>query len=139
MALHVLGFFAIVITLLATTEEKNSAELVFTRLQVQSGWSNTGIAFLLGMLPSVFSFLGVDVPSHFAEETEHPRTDVPRAMFWAVIINVACGLPFVLVLSFCMGDPVALLNSPIGALNPTAQVSSPRLCYLSALTRQRSS
>ena len=125
MSLHVITFFAITITLLATTKEKNSGYTVFLQLQNQSGWSNTGLAFLIGLLPSVFSFLGVDVPSHFSEETEHPRTAVPRAMFWAVMINAACGLPFVIVLSFCMGDPLKLLQSPIGVINPTAQVKLP--------------
>lgn len=42
--------FAIIISLLATTEKKNSASYTFGSVINESGWSNNGFAFLLGLL-----------------------------------------------------------------------------------------
>ena len=110
-----------VITLLATAE-KNSAELVFATIQDNTGWNSDGGAYMVGMLPGAFGFLAIDSPARFSEETAKPRTDVPRAMFWGVLGSIAIGIPFTLVLGFCMGDPAVLLQSPIVSLNPLSLV-----------------
>jgi amino acid transporter len=44
---------------------------------------------------AVFSYLGFDAITTLAEETNHPRRDIPRAIFWSIGIGtltmVACG------------------------------------------------
>lgn len=42
--------FAIIIALLATTDNKNSASYTFTNVINESGWNSNGFAFLLGLL-----------------------------------------------------------------------------------------
>ena len=121
---HVLGFFAVVITLLATTKEKNSAKAVFATLTDETGYHNKGIAFLIGLLPTASGFTGMDTCARYSEETAKPHTDVPRAMFWGVLTNAIIGLPFVLAIAFCMGDPSLLLKSKIAEHSPFVQVCS---------------
>lgn len=123
MTFHFVGFFAITIVLLATTKEKNSAKMVFAQPLNNSGWKNDGLAFLIGVLPTIAAFMSIDNPARFTEETQHPRMDVPRAMVWGVAGGTALTFPFILVIAFCMGDPTALLDSPIAHINPLAQVN----------------
>lgn len=56
--LHVAGFVVIVIVLGAMTEEKHTAEYVFTRVSNTSGWQSDAISWLVGLLSTVYPFLG---------------------------------------------------------------------------------
>ncbi|KAI1609748.1 amino acid/polyamine transporter I [Exophiala viscosa] len=119
---HVAGFFAIIITLLATTKNKNSGKEVFGSLENYTGYHNTAAAFFIGLLPTATGFSTLDLPARYAEETKKPHEDVSRAMFWGVLTSAAIGLPFVLTIAFCMGDPAVLLTSPIASHSPLAAI-----------------
>jgi amino acid transporter len=126
-AVHVLGFFTLIVTLLATTKEKNSAKVVFGTVTDYTGYNSAGVAFMVGMLPMASGFTTMDLPARYSEETAKPHTDVSRAMFWGVLTSSVIGLVLVLVIAFCMGDPSALLESEIASLSPLAEVCYPRL------------
>lgn len=79
MGVFVVGFFLSMIVLLATTKDKHSAEYVFTSFENQSGWSSDGVAFLIGLLSSVYGFVAIEQPTHYAEEIKHVRTNLPKA------------------------------------------------------------
>lgn len=119
---HVLGFFAVIITLLATTKNKNSAKLVFGELHDFTGYNNNGVAFLVGLLPTASGFSSLDLPARYSEETAKPHSDVSRALAWGVFASSCIGLPFVLTIAFCMGDPAELLTGKITSYSPLAQV-----------------
>ncbi|EOO01026.1 putative amino acid protein [Phaeoacremonium minimum UCRPA7] len=119
---HILGYFALSITLLATTKKFNTAKLVFGTILDSTGFNNKGMAFLIGMLPAANTFITIDGPAHYAEETKKPHTDVSRAITWGTALSGLIGLPYCIILGFTMGDPIALLTSPINNLNPLAQV-----------------
>ncbi|KAL4781948.1 amino acid/polyamine transporter I [Aspergillus varians] len=119
---HILGFFAIIITLLATTKNKNSGKEVFGSLENYTGYQNNAAAFFIGLLPTTAGFSTLDLPARYAEETARPHKDVSRAMFWGVLTSSAIGFPLVLVIAFCMGDPADLLTSQIASLSPLAQI-----------------
>ncbi|KAJ9143518.1 Amino acid/polyamine transporter I [Pleurostoma richardsiae] len=121
-AVHVLGFFTLIVTLLATTKEKNSAKVVFGTVTDYTGYNSAGVAFMVGMLPMASGFTTMDLPARYSEETAKPHTDVSRAMFWGVLTSSVIGLVLVLVIAFCMGDPSALLESEIASLSPLAEI-----------------
>lgn len=127
LVIHISGFFAVIITLLSTTgiHNMNSAHQVFGYINDNTGWNSQAAAFFIGMLPGAYGFLGIDGPTHNSEEVRDPPRDVPRAMAWGVLATALIGLPFVLTLAFCMGDPVILLESPVAALSPLVQVRVP--------------
>jgi len=58
LILHILGLFAILIPLVYIAPH-DSAENVFATFLNQGNWPSEGIAFFLGLLFMVFSFLGM--------------------------------------------------------------------------------
>lgn len=56
--LHVVGFVVVVVFLGAMTEEKHTAAYVFTEVSNTSGWQSDGISWLVGLLSTVYPFLG---------------------------------------------------------------------------------
>lgn len=55
--LHVVGFVAIV-CVLGVMSSKHSAAYVFTEFSNTSGWANDGVSWLVGLLSTVYPFLG---------------------------------------------------------------------------------
>ena len=58
--LHVVGFIAIV-AVLGAMSSKHSASYVFTEFSNTSGWTNDGVSWLVGLLSTVYPFLGYEV------------------------------------------------------------------------------
>lgn len=77
--LHVAGFFILLI-ILGVMAPKNNASFVFTEITNTSGWSNTGVSWLVGLLSGVYPLLGYDAACHLAEEIPHASRNVPLAM-----------------------------------------------------------
>lgn len=59
--LHVVGFIAIV-SVLGAMSSKHSASYVFTEFSNTSGWTNDGVSWLVGLLSTVYPFLGYEAP-----------------------------------------------------------------------------
>lgn len=56
--LHVAGFVVITVVLGAMTEQKHTAAYVFTEVSNTSGWQSDGLSWLVGLLSTVYPFLG---------------------------------------------------------------------------------
>jgi len=63
VGLHVLGFMALFMALLAVAP-KNSSRFVWETFLNTTGWPNDGIAWLLGMLTSSYAMTGYDLAAH---------------------------------------------------------------------------
>lgn len=57
--LHVVGFIAVV-CVLGAMSSKHSADYVFTEFSNTSGWDNDGVSWLVGLLSTVYPFLGYE-------------------------------------------------------------------------------
>jgi hypothetical protein len=57
--LHVVGF-VVIVAVLGAMSEKHSASYVFTGFSNTSGWDNDGASWLVGLLSTVYPFLGYD-------------------------------------------------------------------------------
>jgi hypothetical protein len=57
--LHVVGF-VVIVAVLGAMSEKHSASYVFTEFSNTSGWDNDGASWLVGLLSTVYPFLGYD-------------------------------------------------------------------------------
>jgi amino acid transporter len=55
--LHLAGFFALIITIGALSP-KHDAHYVFVEVDNQTGWASDGLAWMIGMLSTVYPFLG---------------------------------------------------------------------------------
>ncbi|KAM0554747.1 hypothetical protein ACHAPJ_006819 [Fusarium lateritium] len=114
MTLHVALFLVILVVMCAVSPTKNSATYVFTTFENNSGWSNDGAAWCIGMLSSCYVLIGYDGATHLSEEMQNPETGVPYAMVGSVVLNGLLGFAFLIALLFCMGDMTAALETTTG-------------------------
>lgn len=62
LIVHILGFFAILVPLVYLSPHQ-SKEAVFTVFYNGGGWPTQGLSFLIGLVATVFNFLGIVVRS----------------------------------------------------------------------------
>ncbi|KAH8813353.1 amino acid transporter-like protein [Xylogone sp. PMI_703] len=111
--LHIAGFIAIVVVL-GVMAPKHNAHYVFVEVTNNSGWTNDGVSWLVGLLSTVYPFLGYDSACHLSEEMPRPARNVPIAMVGSVVVNGIIGFVYALVLLFSLGNLDDLLASPTG-------------------------
>ncbi|KAF2278077.1 amino acid transporter [Westerdykella ornata] len=109
LVLHILGFFAILIPLLVLGP-KGDTHATFTTFLNLGGWSTQGLSFCVGIMGSVFSFVGGDGPIHLAEEIHNAAVVVPRSIMTGIAINGTLGFAMVLTVLFRLGDMDAVLT-----------------------------
>lgn len=63
LVLHVLGLFAIVVTLWVLAPTANARD-VFTQFTNAGGWNSEGTAFMVGLLSPIVSLIGFDCAVH---------------------------------------------------------------------------
>ncbi|KAI1121349.1 amino acid/polyamine transporter I [Nemania abortiva] len=113
LLIHVLGFIAILITLVYLSPH-SSAEDVFFRSLNEGNWPSQGLSYLVGFIGNVATFVGADAAVHMAEEIENPAMNVPRAIVTTVFLNGSTGWAMVLAVLFCLGDIDSVIDSPTG-------------------------
>jgi L-asparagine transporter-like permease len=63
LIIHILGFFGIMITLLTLGPHENAKE-VFTTFINKGGWDSQGLSFCIGIMGTVYAFVGGDGVIH---------------------------------------------------------------------------
>lgn len=117
---HICVLLSCSIALLAKTDNKHDAKYVFTDVASLSGWHPAGFSFLFGFLSVSWTMTDYDATAHITEEIAEPEIKAPWAISMAMLFTYVAGFLFTIVLCFCMGDPVAILGSPID--QPVAQL-----------------
>ncbi|RYN15833.1 hypothetical protein AA0119_g13440 [Alternaria tenuissima] len=107
---HVVLFVAI-ITILCICAKRSTPGYVFMTLHTDAGWTDSVVAFSIGMLAPVYPISGFDGVLHMIEETKEPRKRVPKAMILATSSNAIMMTAFCICLMFCIGDEEAVANS----------------------------
>lgn len=111
--LHVVGFVAILVVL-SVMSDKNSASFVFTDVYNETGWSSDGVAWLVGLISTVYPFLGYDAACHLAEELPNAARNVPLAMIGSIVLNGLMGLAYAIILLFSTSKLEGVLATPLG-------------------------
>ena len=114
MMLHFVGFIAVLITLWVLAKPLNPADMVFTEFMNLGGWSSQGLSFMVGLLSAIYGLLGADTAVHMTEEVRDASIMVPRATFWAIVINGAMGVVFIITFAFTLGNPYHVLSTHTG-------------------------
>lgn len=129
-----LGLAASVITMLATSRTKQSAEKVFTDWSNLTGWGD-GTAFMLAVGQSMWGFSCTDSVTHLSEEVHNPGRTIPRAMWLTMVIGISTVIPFTLAMLFSVNDYDALTASsfPITEVYLQATGSKPAAAIFTAL------
>ncbi|KAH8665841.1 amino acid transporter-like protein [Tricladium varicosporioides] len=116
LVVHILGFFAIIIPLVHLTPHGSSKD-VFATFINGGEWSSNGVSFFVGLITSIFSFLGkigADSACHMAEEIRDASIILPWAMLGSVLVNGVLGFAMLIAILFCLGDIDSALASPTG-------------------------
>lgn len=75
--IHILGFFGVILPLVLRSEHA-STEQVFNTFSNLGGWPTQGLSFCIGIMGTVFSFLGGDGAIHVSART---HGHLPRRLF----------------------------------------------------------
>ncbi|KAJ4988312.1 hypothetical protein SVAN01_06247 [Stagonosporopsis vannaccii] len=109
LVLHILGFFAILIPLLILGPKGDAGE-IFTTFVNMGGWDSQGLSFCIGIMGSVFAFVGGDGPIHLSEEIHNAQVVVPRSIMTGIAINGSLGFVMVITVLLRLGDIDAVLQ-----------------------------
>ena len=111
LALHILGFFAILIPLWVLAPKAPSSE-VWSGLQNNAGWSSSGLSFLVGITSSVNALIGPDSAVHMAEEVRDASRTLPLAMVWTLALNGIAGFVMSITFAYCLGPLQTSITPP---------------------------
>ncbi|KAF2432175.1 putative amino acid transporter [Tothia fuscella] len=103
----------IAVALLVKAHPKQSAHDVFLQVTNESGWSSSGLVFLMALLPGATSVAGFGFAAHLTEEVPNPARNIPIVMVSVAFFGGLTGLLMVIALLFCTVNPTNLLT-PIG-------------------------
>ncbi|KAH7190186.1 amino acid/polyamine transporter I [Fusarium oxysporum] len=113
LILHIIGFFAVLISLV-TFGANGDAKDIFLEFRNTGGWSTQGLSWCVGLLGSVYSFVGVDCSFHMCEEVKNPSVAVPRSIMTSIVINGSMGLAIVIAMLYGATDIDKAINSATG-------------------------
>ncbi|KAF3385659.1 hypothetical protein DPV78_012370 [Talaromyces pinophilus] len=105
-----LSFFAIVITCLARSTNKQTSEFVWTIFINESSWSSDGVVFLTSLINPNYMFGEFDGVLHLAQECSNAATAIPRALMSTIIIGFVSPLVFVIAMLYGLSDFDAVLT-----------------------------
>ncbi|MCJ1465810.1 hypothetical protein MMC07_004429 [Pseudocyphellaria aurata] len=111
LVLHIIGFFAILIPLVVLAPH-GSAHDVFAVFSNSGAFATQGVSFFVGLVTSVFAFVGADGAIHMCEEIKEASIVVPRSLIISITINGVLGLSMLLAVLFCIGNLDDALNTP---------------------------
>ena len=110
LIIHIVGFFAILITLTYFAPHGNAHD-VFALFLSNGGYDN-GTAFFVGLITTTFAFIGTDGAVHMCEEIRNASTIVPYALIASIGINGTLGFAMLIAILFCIGDIDNALSTP---------------------------
>ncbi|VUC32522.1 unnamed protein product [Clonostachys rosea] len=108
-----LGFAGFSVALLVKAP-KASAEFVFVEVNNQTGYSSTAFAVVLGLMNSFATLMGLDSPTHLAEELPQPKRTLPQILIVVILSQFVVGVVWILVLGFSITDLDAILATSTG-------------------------
>ncbi|KAI8146477.1 amino acid/polyamine transporter I [Fennellomyces sp. T-0311] len=113
-----IGTLIIIIVLPTMAPTHPTAEWVFTSLQDYTGYENSGLAFLLGLLQAGWVLLGYESGAQIAEGTKNADISGPRGILIGVSLAILQAVVLSVVVLFSIQDmDVILLSSfPVATL-----------------------
>lgn len=110
LILHVVGFFGILITITYLAMHVSPHDVF--ELFLNNGGYDKGTSFFVGLITSVYAFVGADGAIHMCEEIRNASTIVPQALLVSIGINGVLGLAMLLAILFCIGNIENALRTP---------------------------
>ncbi|EUC34808.1 hypothetical protein COCCADRAFT_35627 [Bipolaris zeicola 26-R-13] len=109
------SFLVILITVPAVAPTHQHARFVFATFINNTGWSENGIAFIVGLVNTNWAFACLDCATHLAEEIHCPEKMVPIAIMGTVAIGFVTSWFFSVAIFFSIvGDFADISASATG-------------------------
>lgn len=100
-----ISFLVILITVPAVAPTHQHAKFVFATFINNTGWQQGGIAFIVGLVNTNWSFACLDCATHLAEEVHRPEKMIPIAIMGTVAIGFVTSWFFSMAMFFSIvGD-----------------------------------
>ncbi|KAK6454704.1 amino acid permease-domain-containing protein [Scheffersomyces xylosifermentans] len=90
------------------------AKFVFVEFTNGTGWSSSGIAFIVGLINPNWSFSCLDAATHLSEELLDPRRQIPIAIIGTVVIGFVTSFTYSIAMFFSIKDLESIYNSNTG-------------------------
>ncbi|KAF2839836.1 choline transporter [Patellaria atrata CBS 101060] len=108
-----ISFLIIGITVPSVAPTHQQAKFVFATFINNTGWSQSGIAFLVGLINTNWSFACLDCATHLAEEVHRPERMIPIAILGTVAIGFITSWTYSIAMFFSIvGDFNELVATP---------------------------
>ncbi|KAH3686899.1 hypothetical protein WICPIJ_002130 [Wickerhamomyces pijperi] len=111
----IFSFVTITITVLSCSAGNfQKPSFVFTEFNNATGWSSSGIAFIVGLINPAWSFSCLDSATHMCEEIKQPERKIPLAILCTVAIGFSTSFIYVICMFFSIRNLDEILNSNTG-------------------------
>ncbi|KAK4944581.1 hypothetical protein LTR10_016015 [Elasticomyces elasticus] len=98
------SFFIVSVTAVAAANPHQPAKFVFGTFINYTGWDNSFVVFMNGLVITAGNFCALDSISHLSEEMSNPSRTVPKAMFLTIGIGAVTDLIVCICLMFSVGQ-----------------------------------
>ncbi|KAI9863205.1 MAG: hypothetical protein M1813_004025 [Trichoglossum hirsutum] len=109
-----ISFFVILVTVPAKAPTHQNAKFVFANFVNNTGWTQNGIAFIVGLVNTNWAFACLDCATHLAEEVARPEKMIPIAIMGTVCIGFVTAFCYSVSMFFSMNNLDALFNTATG-------------------------
>ncbi|KAI4169584.1 MAG: hypothetical protein LQ343_005604 [Gyalolechia ehrenbergii] len=96
------SFFVILIAVPAKAPTHQHAKFVFANFANETGWSQNGIAFIVGLINTNWAFACLDCATHLSEEIHRPEKMIPVAILGTVAIGFVTSWTYSVAIFFSM-------------------------------------
>ncbi|KAF2404178.1 amino acid transporter [Trichodelitschia bisporula] len=115
LAISLLSFLVILITVPSVAPRHQSAKFVFATFINNTGWRSDGLAYIVGLVNTNWAFACLDAATHLAEEVHAPERMVPIAILSSLGIGFITSWFFSIGMFFSIQDDFnSIVNTPTG-------------------------
>ncbi|PFH50955.1 hypothetical protein AMATHDRAFT_3469 [Amanita thiersii Skay4041] len=104
---------AIIALLVASGDNRATAQDAFTKLENNTGWKNDGWAFLLSFTGAMWTLTGYDAAAHISEEVAGAARSAPIAILSGVAATEFLGFIMLIAASFATKSVSRLIESDL--------------------------
>lgn len=109
-----ISFFVILVAVPAKAPTHNDAKFIFATFINNTGWSQSGIAFIVGLISPNWGFSCLDTVIHVAEEVHQPERIIPIGILGTVVIGFLTSFTFSISMMASLNNFDAIVNTPTG-------------------------